>query len=203
MRAKGYPGLRELEVLKGLGDQAVVASICPANVTNAAASDFGYRPALSALLSRFRATLSERGCLANALPMAGDQADCHVTEVYDPPVGSSCDCSGPGRRSAPSLVTPELMARGACVCEIVQLEGPDRTICQQQGVPLGTVQSGWCYIDPGALKDASQCALVQSCPKDAQRRVRFVNPASEPRGGSAAYLHCSPNVPAPSMAVCP
>ena len=30
--AKAYPGLRHLEVLKGIGDNAIVASICPKNV---------------------------------------------------------------------------------------------------------------------------------------------------------------------------
>ena len=49
-RAKGYPGTRELQVLQGLGEQAIVASICPSNVANMAAADFGYRPAIAALI---------------------------------------------------------------------------------------------------------------------------------------------------------
>jgi hypothetical protein len=49
-RAKAYPGLRELQVLKGIGDQAIVASICPANATDALRADYAFRPAMSALL---------------------------------------------------------------------------------------------------------------------------------------------------------
>jgi hypothetical protein len=45
--AKAYPGLRELDLVKRLG--GVAASICPRNLTNASAQDFGYRPALEAL----------------------------------------------------------------------------------------------------------------------------------------------------------
>jgi hypothetical protein len=128
-----------------------------------------------------------------------------LIEVFSPPAGATCNCiNAPGRTiPAPGLFTPELMARGTCACEIVQLSGIDRTICQQQTSPPGTVASGWCYVDPGAFQDRSQCALVPSCPKDEKRRVRFVNPDSEPRAGAAAFLHCSPNVPAPSMAICP
>jgi hypothetical protein len=45
--AKAYPGLRELELVKQL--QGVAASICPRNLTDGNAQDFGYRPALEAL----------------------------------------------------------------------------------------------------------------------------------------------------------
>jgi hypothetical protein len=56
-RAKAYPGLRQLAVLKGLGDNAIAASICARNVTDPSRPDYGYRPALSALLDRLRAGL--------------------------------------------------------------------------------------------------------------------------------------------------
>ena len=56
-RAKAYPGIRELQVLEGLGDQAIVASICPANVTDDKRSDYGFRPAIAALLHGVRTPL--------------------------------------------------------------------------------------------------------------------------------------------------
>jgi len=49
---RAYPGARQLQVLRGQGDKAVVASICPRNLSDGAAVDFGYRPALSSLLER-------------------------------------------------------------------------------------------------------------------------------------------------------
>jgi len=45
--AKAYPGLRELELVKQLS--GIAASICPRNLTDGNAQDFGYRPALEAL----------------------------------------------------------------------------------------------------------------------------------------------------------
>jgi hypothetical protein len=55
--AKAYPGTRELEVLKGIGDQAIVASLCTPNLTNPARADYGFRPAIDALVSRCRTHL--------------------------------------------------------------------------------------------------------------------------------------------------
>jgi len=51
--AKAYPGLRQLEVLRELGDQAVVASICPKLVAGDADNpSFGYSPAVHAILHK-------------------------------------------------------------------------------------------------------------------------------------------------------
>lgn len=50
--AKAYPGTRHLEVLKDLGDQAVVASICPKDVGNPSGSAYGYNAAMDALAAR-------------------------------------------------------------------------------------------------------------------------------------------------------
>jgi hypothetical protein len=60
---KAYPGLRELEVLKGVGEQttnSIVASICARNVDRPAEPDFGYRPAVSAIIERLQYQLQGR-----------------------------------------------------------------------------------------------------------------------------------------------
>jgi len=57
-RAKAYPGIRHLGVLKGIGGQAVVASICAPNLTSPAAADYAYRPAIDALVRRVGKNLS-------------------------------------------------------------------------------------------------------------------------------------------------
>jgi hypothetical protein len=59
--AKAYPGLRQLEVLQGLGQQAIVGSICPANTSDKTRIDYGYRPVISAIVNRLRNPL--RGCI--------------------------------------------------------------------------------------------------------------------------------------------
>lgn len=54
---KAYPAGRHLEVLKGLGPNGIVASICARNTSDQTAADFGYRPAVAALIERIRTQL--------------------------------------------------------------------------------------------------------------------------------------------------
>lgn len=49
-RAKAYPGLRHLELIRELGDRGVVGSICPAQLAQPTAADYGYVPAVRTLV---------------------------------------------------------------------------------------------------------------------------------------------------------
>ncbi|WP_231511969.1 hypothetical protein [Chondromyces apiculatus] len=52
LRAKAYPGLRQLSVIQQMGDQGVTGSICPAQLDDATSDTFGYRPAVRALIEQ-------------------------------------------------------------------------------------------------------------------------------------------------------
>ena len=56
-RAKAYPGVRQLSVLEGLEDQAVVGSICAGQITDPQAPDYAYRPVVASLLDRVKTRL--------------------------------------------------------------------------------------------------------------------------------------------------
>jgi len=56
--AKAYPGLRELDVVRDLGERGVPTSICPKTLANPSDADFGYAPAFDALLRRVAAGLN-------------------------------------------------------------------------------------------------------------------------------------------------
>jgi hypothetical protein len=61
--SKAYPGLRHLEVLQGVsarGGNATLGSICARNTSDDARPDFGYRPAMQALLERVTPVLRAR-----------------------------------------------------------------------------------------------------------------------------------------------
>ena len=49
LRAKGYPSLRELSLLRSVGSQGVVTSVCAAQVAAPSQPDYGYRPAMAAI----------------------------------------------------------------------------------------------------------------------------------------------------------
>jgi hypothetical protein len=57
--AKAYPTIRELELAQKLGSQGIVSSLCPIHLAdNGAGNDplYGYRPAISAILDRLKAS---------------------------------------------------------------------------------------------------------------------------------------------------
>jgi len=55
--AKAYPGLRQLEVLKDIGDQAIVASICPKSIGDTTSSAYGYNAAMAAVVRQIAPVL--------------------------------------------------------------------------------------------------------------------------------------------------
>ncbi len=55
--AKAYPGVRELTVLKDLGANAIVTSICPKVMSPSDDPNYGYTPAMSAIVDRLREAL--------------------------------------------------------------------------------------------------------------------------------------------------
>jgi hypothetical protein len=201
LRAKAYPAPRILQVLRGLGDRAVVGSICPAQLTDASRADFGYSPAVSALVPALRQPLANR-CLAAALPTdATGQAPCRVIEAFS---STFCNCDGePGRRLAvDSLLTDEMRRAGNCFCEILQLSGNANQVCRSNLNPPANTGDGWCYVDPAQQNDTS-CTVVRECPANQQRKIQFVNVNSEPRPGSTAFLRCDAQPVAPLPSRCP
>lgn len=183
--AKGYPGLRELEVLHGVGENAIVASICARELRNTARSDYGYRPAVSAIVERLKDHIRGK-CLPRKLTRVDGDYPCSVLEATPNPKEANC-AARPGR-SVPNgaLVEPareQLRAGGNCdddpttplpdcsamhFCEIKEAgptclrDTPDQT------------DVGWCYVDPSANEGDS--SLVEQCPPNEQRILRFVDP---------------------------
>lgn len=183
-RAKGYPGLRELEVLRGIGAQGIVASICPSNSTHPEKpNDYGYRPAIQALVERLRGAL-RNACLPRPLAVAADgSVPCVVLEAFTPDAGDTCNCHDPKfpGRIVPSedRMTDDIRALDRCVCEVTQLEGADRTTCQKETTPSHAL-NGWCYVDPNQDGDDSECSMVEKCQPTDRRILRHLG--AQPRG---------------------
>ena len=57
VRAKAYPGARQLQVLRDLGPNGVASSICPAQANDPTRVDYAYRPAIQALIARVASRL--------------------------------------------------------------------------------------------------------------------------------------------------
>ncbi|HKQ71069.1 MAG TPA: hypothetical protein VJT73_17100, partial [Polyangiaceae bacterium] len=204
-RAKAYPAVRELQVLQGIGEQGIVASICPANVNDPSRRDYGYRPAVDAIVERLRGSLRQR-CLPRTLLVDGDgSVRCVVVEAFTPEAGQECRCDDPrfpGRtRLSSELETREVLDLGSCACEIARLEGNDRARCLD-GTDAPGGATGWCYVDPNQTHDPAQCALVAKCPTTDRRIIRYVG--AQPRGKTLVMCQEQSFVgDAPEKDVCP
>ena len=198
--AKAYPGTRELRVLQGLGDNAIVASICPKVIVAADPSkpaadpNYGYNPAVSAILERLKSKLTGK-CLPRTLK-TDDQGQvlCRVVEAQAQ--ANACDCGLPGRHEVASndirrAVRSQLAQTNQCgtgpgqsscsewcMCEIEPVDSTHIKACQayEAGVP-----PGYCYIDDQAKvgANASTAQAIEEqlalCPTNSRHLLRFVD----------------------------
>ena len=213
--AKAYPGTRQLSVLQGVGENAIVASICPKVIAAAdpmnpsADPNYGYNPAVSAILTRLKIELAGK-CLPRKLE-ADDQGrvPCRVVEAQKEK--QACNCAADGRAEVASddirnsvraqlSLTEQCGGPGQkpcadwCMCEIEQVDAAHLQACQanQGGVP-----PGYCYIDDQAKvgADAStaqlieaQLALLPGQPA-ASAALRGLGPRAQDAGAGRGRFH--------------
>ncbi len=214
--AKAYPGLRELGVLRGVGDNGIVASICAKHTVPAAGlaaeadASYGYNPAVAAMGDIIRSRLA-RQCLPRELsvqkdPKAPDfgQVPCDVVEAA-PKRGGACSCDtthgrgelGSDDEKLASAVEDELEATAQCgngtgvSCEdfcLCKLEplAGDKLAACQAGTESGT-DYGYCYVDPA--QGIGNPALTADCPAATQRSLRFIGDGL-PANGSITFMAC-------------
>jgi hypothetical protein len=208
--AKAYPGLRHLEVLRGIGKNGVVASICPKVTDAARATDpsYGYTPAIDAIFTTVIRALHR--CLPRELTPdpATQRVPCAVIEAS---VDPECACSGAGYSTDPissdtrKAVLSHLESSGICTthpllptdipCDSFCLCGIEQTLdpaakhaCEND--PIESIDpdiSGYCYIDPDS--GVGNPALVEDCPAGRQRMLRFVGDVPAPR--SVVFMACA------------
>lgn len=214
-RAKAYPSIRELEVLRGIGDQAIVASVCAAEVQDMAAPHYGYQPAIDALVDRLKERIGNQ-CLPRSLPLdENKQVPCTVIEAKDVnpgEVGACNACDSPGRR--PVAQGHETLVDAAkkdlacqdggcnCFCEVAPLEGAAQEACQNKvsasftDPATGEEAHGYCYIDANATPAVGNPALVSGCPETERQMIRFMGDSPE-RSRSVMFIHCAFDRPNP------
>ncbi len=200
--AKAYPSLRQLEVLHAYGWNSIVASICPKELTDTTAPDFGYRPAMAAIADRLVDRI-DRKCASRELSLRRNadgqlEAACAIIETkqLDWDETASCDSTArkPVEPEVADMVRVQLEKTFQCgeaagidcdqfqVCEITQLSSDS---CLNDELPRG---DGWCYVDPA--KGLGSPRLVEKCPATARRDLRFIGQGA-PRNGTLTVVACS------------
>ncbi|MBS2016666.1 MAG: hypothetical protein JST00_27530 [Deltaproteobacteria bacterium] len=151
VKGKAYPTRRELMVAKELGDHGIVASLCPKQLTQPSADDYGYKPAVRAITARLEQSLVAT-CLPRPLEREseGGPVSCLVLATLpDPGPDSACAKLG--------LAVPEPTvlaqhrdrlaaedgeeARALPVCQIPQLVVPAGESCRD------AAGLGFCYSE--------------------------------------------------------
>jgi hypothetical protein len=202
--AKAYPGVRHLQVLRGYGENAIVASICPKNVMSSNPQgdpSYGYNPAVSAIINRLKEALVGT-CLPRPLDTTGTELPCKVVEAFLPGSDGVCACNLEGRTDlstdkirasvedeliAGSLCggTSEVPCDRYCMCEIQQFTGAELSQCQTDATDNGMI-NGYCYVD--STSPAAD-VLLADCPESQQQIIRFMGP-DVPRPRAVAFIAC-------------
>jgi hypothetical protein len=212
--AKAYPGTRFLQLFKGVsgGSEPVIASICPKEL-DPESPDYGYLPAMNALVSAVRPLMRER-CLPAPLPVNdqdGKVEGCGVVAA-DVREGAECGCSSHGwtelksgaAATAARIQLKNIQACGApgtpscneiCLCGVPQLDGTALVQCQVDLTPPDA--SGYCYVN-GQLNEPNvgNPELLRNCDPADRRLLRFVG--ETPSDAYPTFLICNESlVPAP------
>jgi hypothetical protein len=209
VRAKGYPGLRELAALKAAASQGIVASVCPAQLKDKTKSDYGYRPAIGSIIDRLKTALGGQ-CLPRELtPDAKTgQVPCLIIEASTD-ADTTCDTKKSRRKvraenqAAIDVAKADLTAdpKWNKFCEIIQTG--DETggstpaqldACQtdSSAAPVdksGAAVNGWCYVDPVAIPK-SNSDIVKDCQPTERRLIRFVGNGN-PSAGGTLFITCT------------
>jgi hypothetical protein len=211
--AKAYPGLRHLQVLKGIGEQvpqvnnAIVASICP-KITDRSNPAYGYNPAVAAIIERLKEQLGGK-CLPR--PLDVDEAGnvkCAVVEATLIQGGGCQPCDNARNRSEliddkAALIDPvrarlasldrcggdtNIACEDFCMCEITPAQGTARDVCLSDPAAVNAGNNfGYCYVDPKIGLGTDE--LVSACPASQKRKLQFIG-QNTPAKGSVAFIAC-------------
>lgn len=161
VKGKAYPTVRELRLAKELADHAVVASLCPQQLTDPRADDYGYRPAARAIVDRLAEGLVSQ-CLPRKLtPSADGSVSCVVLAALpdaEPP--SACQARFGLSAAAPELLaqlakeSPSLASRPVCV--VPQIVVPRGDSCARSDA------MGFCYTEGASARCGSSLQLTQA-----------------------------------------
>ncbi|HRI67738.1 MAG TPA: hypothetical protein PK156_26025, partial [Polyangium sp.] len=206
VRAKAYPSLRPLEVLRDMGMQGVVASVCPAQLfdPSESAADFGYRAAVDAIRDRLKPAIAGQ-CMSRKLTASSNgEVPCVIVEGRR--AMPNCDCdSRPGRKSIVQGTAAEAVAQAAqndpitiqaklnCFCEMTQAAGDELVACQQDSSELPQVNgknaNGWCYVDASVDPPVGNPEILLACPENEKRNIRFLGESAN-QFGSTLFITC-------------
>jgi hypothetical protein len=175
VRGKAYPTIREFSVVRALGDQGIIASLCPRSLdTNN--PDFGYRPAVRAIIDRLKNALANQ-CLPQALTVdQGGNVPCLILlTLEDTPAGEDRCAKEPGLETPDPTILAKFRQQLESDYKVgggadAGLKDPAQyAVCVLKEIPVARGETcadhpepGWCYVQNAPEKGLSPAG---TCPQ--------------------------------------
>jgi len=188
IRGKAYPTRRELYVAKEMGDQGIVASLCPQQLTKPDADDYGYRPAVRAITERLERSLIG-SCLPRELERRDQEGnvDCLVLAML-PKAGPDSDCERFNLKAPDKQILDQMRqtlraeegeeATKHPICNVPQVAVPRGEICKDASTDIR-----FCYAE---APEITKCAHALAFTKASQELTgaRFTMQCIQQTGGA-------------------
>ncbi|MFO0740852.1 MAG: hypothetical protein U0270_33455 [Labilithrix sp.] len=193
IKAKAYPTIREFQVVHALGDQGIISSLCPIQLTDKDKPTYGYRPAVATIIERLKNALTTQ-CLPQKLRSDEEEASgtplpvpCLVLAQLSPDSDKKCE-DIPGLTRPEKAVLDIFLQQQKAESGNVGDGGLDLSKLEVCVVPQKTVAKGvscaadadieWCYVSNDTVNKktpAGRCpqALLFSSGSSALAGARF------------------------------
>ncbi|MEA2752550.1 MAG: hypothetical protein QOI41_6693 [Myxococcales bacterium] len=184
-RAKAYPTVREFMAVRALGDQGVIASLCPITLKGDKQNpSYGYNPAVKAIVDRLKNALTTQ-CLPQKLTRdtSTNEVPCLVLAQLGE-VTDSCDAQG--LKKPDPAILEKFLEQQKVESGDVKDGGTDLSklpVCQLPQLVVAAGQTckddqgkGWCYVENGSgASPAGRCpqALIFSAATGALAGAKF------------------------------
>ncbi|MCL2725873.1 MAG: hypothetical protein FWD69_15710, partial [Polyangiaceae bacterium] len=162
-KAKAYPTIREFQVVKALGNQGIIASLCPIQLTDNTRSDYGYNPAVASIVNRLKNVLTQQ-CLPQPFmhnlthnPQT-NEISCFVLAQLS--LGQTCDKYGlaPPAQDILSVFIEQQNAAGFDVSQAAICQVPQSAVAAGDSCKDDT-NINWCYVEnTSTAQPAGDCA---------------------------------------------
>ncbi|AKV03485.1 hypothetical protein AKJ09_10148 [Labilithrix luteola] len=157
VRAKAYPTIREFSVVRALGQQGIISSLCPLDLTKGNESEptYGYNPAVKVIVDRLKNALTTQ-CLPQQLTR--DETTKEVPCLVLAQLGDVSDtCQARGLQKPPAEIESKFREQQRAASGNVANGGVDLSAYPLCVVPQLTVDKGasckdasdigWCYVE--------------------------------------------------------
>lgn len=174
IRAKAYPTVREFMAVRALGEQGVIASLCPITLKGDKQDPtYGYNPAVKAIVDRLKNALTTQ-CLPQQLTR--DTSTNEVPCLVLAQLGEVTDsCEAQGLKKPDPAILEKFLEQQKAESGDVRDGGTDLSklpVCQLPQLVVAAGQTckddqgkGWCYVENGGgASPAGRCpqALIFS-----------------------------------------